>query len=133
MRKCEFCGYEETTSPTYAVKRYNHYDMKLCDRCVDKINSYHNGKDIDEYWEDDDAIRCGFEEFPRNKTFPEYRITCEKELCRICGELNSIISIDEKYNGFDDQSKKFAKYEVKSSVNHIKDMLNKILEKYEER
>jgi hypothetical protein len=65
--ECDFCEVQENlvgTNYFIALKYYPHYYMILCDRCVDKINSYINGEDVDDYWLPEDAKQCGYPEFP---------------------------------------------------------------------
>ena len=71
--KCQFCGVEATKSPTNPeynfidVNYYHRHLMHLCDRCVDKLNSYRNNSNVDDYWLPKDAKRCGYPEFPYYK------------------------------------------------------------------
>ena len=58
---CEHCGFD---SQHFGIKYYHRYGMILCDRCIDKANSFSGGRDIDEYWTDEDAARDGFKPFP---------------------------------------------------------------------
>ena len=73
--ECQFCRIEATKFKSgedvpynfIAVNYYHTHLMHLCDRCVDKLNSYRNGRNIDEYWEEADAKRCGYPPFPYRK------------------------------------------------------------------
>jgi len=74
--ECQFCGIMRTLDYNFSynndedfivVKYYHHHLMHLCDRCVDKLNSYTGGRDVDEYWLPEDAKRCGYPEFPYAK------------------------------------------------------------------
>ena len=59
--KCDHCGYIEGN---LSVEYYHRYGCNLCDRCIDKHNSVANGRDVDEYWTDEDAAKDGLCEFP---------------------------------------------------------------------
>lgn len=59
--KCDHCGYVEGN---LSVKYYHRYGCNMCDRCIDKHNSIANGRDVDEYWNDEEAARDGLCEFP---------------------------------------------------------------------
>ena len=72
--ECQFCGIMRTPESEYdteedimVVRYYYHHLMHLCDRCVDKLNSFKNGYDVDDYWLPEDAKRCGYPEFPYRK------------------------------------------------------------------
>lgn len=140
--KCEFCGYEgydenKDYSKNYKtfphnVKLYKHYKMHLCDRCVDKINSYHNGSDIDEYWEDEDAIKSGFIHFPRHKGIPEYVPECSEDLKYIYRKLSELYEIEKKYY-YDPDVWDYEKYNAESSIGTVKRVIEKMEEKYAKR
>jgi hypothetical protein len=60
--KCEWCGYDcskvDEEKTIFLANKYRHrYGLILCDRCTDKFNSYSQGRDIDEYWEEEDAAK----------------------------------------------------------------------------
>ena len=72
--ECQFCGIIRTPEAQIEsvenfidVNYYYHHCMHLCDRCVDKLNSFRGGRHIDEYWLPNDARRCGYPPFPYNK------------------------------------------------------------------
>ena len=77
FNKCEFCKLEQTPErrdsddSKYAefcgIKYRHQHRLILCDRCTDKLNSLMNGKDVDEYWEPEDAKKDGFPDFPYGK------------------------------------------------------------------
>ena len=75
VTKCHFCNVKYTPPDEFGnypynfivVKFYHRHLMYLCDRCVDKLNSYRNGTDIDDYWLPKDAKRCGYPDFPYHK------------------------------------------------------------------
>ena len=70
--ECEHCKTEYSDELNWLAMRYYHrYSMVLCDRCIDKLNSIHNGQHIDEYWTDEDAKKDGLTKFPR-KDLPKY-------------------------------------------------------------
>lgn len=75
---CEFCGntqvplsseelYKTEFAKSCNTKYYHQHKMILCDRCVDKLNSLMNGKDVDEYWEPEYAKKDRFPEFQYEK------------------------------------------------------------------
>ncbi len=59
--KCEHCGFD---NQNFGIKYYHRYGIVLCDRCIDKANSFNGGRNIDEYWTNKDAARDGFKPFP---------------------------------------------------------------------
>lgn len=63
MNNCEHCN--QLKSLTTDVVFYERYKMTLCDRCVDKFDAHNNSGDADEFWKDEDAIRCGYNSFPK--------------------------------------------------------------------
>ena len=139
--KCQFCGYDgyddnqvygQSNCP-FAVKLYRHYRMYLCDRCVDKINSYHNGQDIDEYWEDEDAIECGFKPFPKGKEMPDYKICCYKELEYIKIHLQKLWSIENEYYDASESYRESLKEQGEFYIKTVLQCVEKMKEKYEER
>ena len=71
FNECEFCGLQYKEEDEYLkVSTYYHmHDMILCDRCVDKLNSYMNDRSPDEYWLPVDAERNGFPPFPYAKLY----------------------------------------------------------------
>lgn len=64
--KCQFCEIDsEVTNNNLHEARYHRYlDLILCDRCTDKLLSCVNGRNINEYWTDEDAEKDGFPAFP---------------------------------------------------------------------
>lgn len=64
FNKCKLCGVQPTEENQNYSQHYQFHNDILCDRCVDKLNSITNGRSIDEFWLDKDAIRHGYPPFP---------------------------------------------------------------------
>ena len=64
--QCEFCGLIAKDT-MHKSKYYRNHNLVLCDRCVDKLNSAKNDRNIDEYWTNEYAIDNGFGSFPYEK------------------------------------------------------------------
>lgn len=68
--QCEFCNVKVDKRHELDwldIKYRTAHNLVLCDRCIDKINSYKNGYDVDEYWTDEDAKKDGLPKFPYHK------------------------------------------------------------------
>ena len=65
MNQCEFCGVVE--SEEIYVKYRSYFKLCLCDRCVDKLLSVANGRNVDEFWEEESASKFGYPDFPYHK------------------------------------------------------------------
>ena len=66
---CEFCGVDtlKTNDTGHQTRFYPLHQKFLCDRCVDKLNDFVNGEDMDNYWLPEDAKENGFPPFPYYK------------------------------------------------------------------
>lgn len=82
--KCPFCGTEE--SKYIYIRHHEALGMNLCIRCIDKLLSWLNNRNIDELWTDEDARKEGYTDFPRlklrdmNKRYYQKRIELMRQV-----------------------------------------------------
>ena len=82
MNKCQYCGTEK------CYPEYRHaIGMNLCMRCIDKLLSLINDRNVDEFWKDEYAIKEGLEKF----VIPSaYEITYFKKRVELMGPVKRL-------------------------------------------